>query len=111
MFSKKQRLSKKKDFGKIFFSGKIIQDSFLNIRFLANNFSYRRFAVVISSKVFKKAVKRNLIRRRLLSILRSLNFEKCFDMIVVVKKKEIALLSFEDLKYNLQTLLTKAKII
>lgn len=111
MFAKKQRLSKEKDFEKIFSSGKFIQDNFLNIRFLANNFSYRRFAVIISSKVLKRAVKRNLIRRRLLAIFRTLNFEKCFDMIVVVKKKEIALLSFEDLKYNLQTLLTKAKII
>lgn len=111
MFAKKQRLSKNKDFEKIFSSGNFSQDNFLSIRFLANNFPYRRFAVVISSKVLKRAVKRNLVRRRLLAIFKSLNFKKNFDLIVIVKKKEIALLSFEDLKNQAQLLLTKAKII
>lgn len=111
MFVKKQRLSKEKDFEKIFSLGKIARDDFLNIRFLNNNFFHGRFAVVISSKVFKKAVTRNLIRRRLFAILRTQNFKKFFDMIIVVKKKEIAFLSFEDLKNRAQTLLAKAKII
>ena len=60
---KKNRLKKKKDFEEVFKKGKAVRGNFLFVRYLKNSLQFPRFAFVVSSKVSKKAVARNRIRR------------------------------------------------
>lgn len=67
MFSKQNRLTTK-DFNEVFKIGK----NFSNDYFLCKYIKSDKLAVsvAVSKKVFKKAVKRNLVKRRVASILR-----------------------------------------
>lgn len=61
--NKQNRLKKKKDFEKVFKEGKAAKGSFLFLRHLKNGRGLPRIAFIVSSKVSKKAVVRNRIRR------------------------------------------------
>jgi len=70
MLSSKHRIVEKKDFKKIFRNGRGAKESFLVLKVLPNNLGYSRFAFIVSSKVSKKAVERNRIKRRLRYIIK-----------------------------------------
>ena len=86
MFSKKQRLTTEL-FNKVFSSGKIKKTDFFLIKYSNNNLSYPRFAVVISKKNIKLAVKRNSVRRRFLIALEKSYFkDEKKDFIFILNK-------------------------
>lgn len=87
MLAKKNRLNKQKDFDGIFKQGKTKQDDFLMVRARPNQLKVSRFGLVVSSRVSKKAVVRNLLRRRLSEIIR-LNLTDIkigFDLVIAAK--------------------------
>ncbi len=111
MLSRANRLSKQKDFDKIFGRGKQYQDDKLIIRLLVNKQSFSRFSIIISAKVAKKAVIRNRLRRQIKEILRQ-NFDKIkpgLD-IVLIAKKELIGLDYNELKKIIGELFKKANI-
>ena len=63
MFPKNQRITDKKDFDLIFKKGRKAYSPFFGVRTIPNNLDIQRFAVLVSKKVSKKAVKRNRIKR------------------------------------------------
>jgi ribonuclease P protein component len=65
MLPKANRLTKKKDFERVFRRGKRLKDKFLTIKILGNNLNVSRFGFIVSKKISKKAVLRNKIKRRL----------------------------------------------
>lgn len=65
MFKKESRLSKNNDFDKVFKEGKGVFSGFLGIKIIKNCFKYNRFGVLVGTKVSKKAVDRNKIKRRI----------------------------------------------
>lgn len=67
-------LSKKKDFEETFKKGRSSFDSIIGIKCLKNNIETSRFGLVVSTKVSKKAVERNLIKRRLRAAVRECLF-------------------------------------
>lgn len=67
MFSKKNRLSAK-DIEKIFKDGLFISSTNLSLKYIVSN-NGKRFSVTIPKSVSKKAVIRNLLRRRGYSLL------------------------------------------
>ena len=69
--NKKNRLKKKKDFESVFKKGKAVKGNFLFAKYLKNDLDCSRFAFIVSSKVSKKAVVRNRIRRVLSDISRT----------------------------------------
>jgi len=86
----KNRLSKKLDFDTVFKGGRTVKGSFLFIRVIENGRQMSRFGFVISSKVFRQAVVRNKVRRKLSEVLR-LNLGKIragYDVIIVVKSRD-----------------------
>jgi ribonuclease P protein component len=87
MLAKKHRITKKKDFDKIFKSGKGKKEGFFVLKFIKNNLPESRFAFVVSLKVSKKAVVRNKIRRTLSEIIRQNmdGIKKGYDFIFVVQ--------------------------
>lgn len=67
---KRNRLGSKNDIGIIFKKGKTLNSEFFRIKYLFNDEGSNKFGISVSSKVFKRAVERNLVRRRLGEIIR-----------------------------------------
>lgn len=63
-------LSKKKDFDQVFKNGRSCFDKTLGLKAAANDLEQYRLGIIISSKVSKKAVERNLLKRRLKEIIK-----------------------------------------
>ena len=86
--NKKNRLKKKKDFEAVFKKGKAVRSVFLFARYLGNNLGFPRIAFVVSSKVSKKAVVRNRIRRTVAEAAsRNLKTIQSADIVVIADKK------------------------
>lgn len=112
MFSKKYRLSKQKDFEKIFKAGQFINGQFIFLKNLKNKLEYSRFAFVVSSKISKKAVIRNKIKRRMRDIA-----QRCFQEIkpgydiIITAKPGIDSVDYNKINQELIGLFKKASLI
>jgi len=111
----KNRLKKKKDFEYLFKKGKSQESKkeFLVLRYKENNLKNTRFGLIVSKKVFKRAVLRNKIKRQLRNILRE-------DILPKIKKNIDAVIilypgfqvkDYQELKEKIKGLFQKAKII
>lgn len=112
MLSVKHRLTKEKDFKKIHASGRSFFSSWLRLRYLANNQELSRLAVVVSTKVSKKAVKRNRVKRQLREIIR-LNLAKVkpgYDITISVNNKALDK-DYKDLEKETLKLFAKARLL
>ena len=70
MLKKQNRLTKKKDFDRLFRSAEAkYYGKLLGVRIVANGLDYNRFGFVVSRRYCHLAVERNLIRRRLATIV------------------------------------------
>lgn len=63
-------LSKKKDFDLVFKAGRSCFDKIIGLKVTPNELNRHRLGIIISSKVSKKAVERNLLKRRLKEIIK-----------------------------------------
>ena len=86
MLPKKNRLKKKKDFEKVFKTGKGYKEDFLFLKIAGNNLKTSRFGFVVSKKFSKKALIRNRIKRRLRELvkLKLSEIKKGIDGIILV---------------------------
>lgn len=112
MLPKKYRLRLKKDFDRIFKRGKFVGGRFFTMGYGKNNLDVSRFAVVASKKVDKRAVGRNLIRRRTGEIIR-LGREKIktgFDFVFIAKPAVLAK-THKETEEDIIGLLGRAKMI
>lgn len=110
MLASKNRLTKKKDFEKIFKNGQKVFNKFFGLRYLIWSIDYPRFVIVVSNKVSKQATKRNQLKRRLREIVR-LNFENLNlrgDFIINVLPPAINL-DYHQLKKEISSLFKKIK--
>jgi len=89
MFLKQNRISKKKDFEKIFKKGKGQYGDKLGVKFLKNELKNNRFAVIVSNKVSKKATERNKIKRQIRHILKKQKYKNKtnYDIIIITTPK------------------------
>lgn len=89
MFGQQNRLTKKKDFDNVFKNGKGTFEQFFGIKTLPNELKTNRYGILVSNKVNKSAVGRNLIKRRVRAILRLLHPEikQGFDIIIITQPK------------------------
>jgi len=111
MLSRARRLNKQNDFDNIFQQGGSAQDDFLVVRFLPNHLPLSRFGLVASTKVSKKAVDRNRLRRQLSESIR-LNLKRItpgWDLVIIVKPKMIGL-DYGQIEKSLLGLLRKKKL-
>jgi len=112
MLSKINRLTKKKDFEKVFREGeKFIVDCIL-LKKIKNNFCFSRFGFIVSTKVSKKAVLRNKVRRRLRNIVSKKleKIQKGIDVVLVALSGSENK-TFQELEQVLEEVFQKAKII
>jgi len=112
MLPKKNRITKKKDFDKVFKKGKGLNGNFLFLKTFQNDQKFSRFGFVISQKVSKKAVIRNKRKRTLSEIIREKMslIEKGSD-IIILTKPGIEKKDFQQIKEELDTMLFRAKLI
>jgi ribonuclease P protein component len=111
MLEKINRIRKKKDFEVFFKKGVSFKKNFLILKTTSNNLETKRFGFIVSQKVSKKAVVRNLIRRRLNEAVK-LNFENVKNgvdcVFIVLSGAEKT--SFLEVKNDVKNLLEKANL-
>jgi len=89
-------------------NGKTARGKMMSARFTINTRRDKpRFAVVVSKKVYKSAVKRNRIRRRIYEIIRANIGESppIIDIAINVYSPEVLTLTHDELKKQVETLL------
>jgi len=94
----------------VFSRGQQNRSKFFGVKWTTNPRRHRpRLAVVVSKKVFKSAVKRNRIRRRIYEIARPLlNDAPAIDVVISVFSAEVLDASHNELTIQLLPLLHKA---
>lgn len=94
-------------------NGKTVRSSKVSLVYTVNTRKFTRFAVVVSKKVEKSAVKRNRIRRRVYEALR-LNLKdipKKKDYVFVVFSKDVINMPFAELEKILSELIKESNIV
>ncbi len=112
MLSKANRLTKEADFKLLAKKGRPFYSSLFTIKLLKSKDTDSRFGVVISSKVSKKAVVRNKIKRRITEVIR-LSMPKIksgFDVMILVKSI-VAEKSYQEIKEDIEKLFKKAQLL
>ena len=110
MLRKKHRLNKDKQFNAIWQRGLSAYGQTLGLKALPNNLPYSRFAFLINKKVSKRAVVRNLLKRRLREIIRLEWLNLVGYDIVVVVLPPAANSNFDQLKTEVKNLFRRLKI-
>lgn len=112
MLPKTNCLKSEEDFQKVFKYGKGSENTFIKIKFFKNFKKYSRFGFIISNKFSKKAVVRNLIKRRLRAAARILskNIKMGFD-VVVWPKIALKKSTYQVLLENFKEILNKNDIL
>ena len=105
-------LKTEKDFEKVAKNGRPFFTSELGFKILKNNLDYNRYGIVINTKIDKRAVVRNKIRRRIKEIIRlnDKNFEKGFDVMFLVRES-VKELEYSEIKEKLLKLFKKSGLL
>ncbi len=112
MLSKESRLTKN-DFNLLGnFEKKTFSSDSFTLKVYFSGFSPSRFAVVLSSKMFKKAVERNKKKRHIKSLIsKNLNFFQDGLAVVIYPKKKEKEETFWDVEKKLKGIFKKSKIL
>ncbi len=111
MLKRSKRIQGKIRVQAILKEGQSASHPFFVLRKLPNDLDRTRYAIVLSKKLEKSAVKRNKKRRQIYEIIRLLEKESLvpnapsFD-IVLLARKPVPTASFEALQQNIRALLT-----
>lgn len=86
MFRKENRISRNKDFDRVFKTGQSFYGQVLSLKAAKNDLDINRFGILISTKVSKKAVIRNRYKRQLREVMRQENahLNQGYDIVFVV---------------------------
>lgn len=111
MLHTNNRLRARKDFELLWKRGRSVYGHSLGIRFAKNELKESRFGVVVGLKVHKRAVKRNLVRRRIREAIRREHADKIkgYDVAIIVRKEALDL-PYQKLKDELGLLFQRAKL-
>ncbi|OGG41462.1 ribonuclease P protein component [Candidatus Kaiserbacteria bacterium RIFCSPHIGHO2_01_FULL_46_22] len=106
MLNKKERLTKK-EFDRFFSSGRRFHSPLFTL--IHSQETSFHGAVVVGKKVFKRAVDRNRLRRRLYNILYRLSREsEQSGVYIILTKPQAGMVSFDELKKALESLVTQS---
>lgn len=113
MIAKKYRFHSRGGVRYTYKNGQRIRSAKLSLIFNQNSRNKQRFAVVVSKKVLKSAVKRNRIRRRVYEIIRFIQpkITQPIDCIFIVNTRELLTLETKQLRQQVTNLLSEAHLI
>ena len=112
-FKSSERLKSRKEISRIFKNGIFLYSDYLSLGFVESEEKINKFAVSVPKKMFKSAVIRNKLKRRIKESYRlnksvlydfSKETNRYFNILVIYKKKEI--LSYQKINEELISLLT-----
>ncbi|MBU0531239.1 MAG: ribonuclease P protein component [Candidatus Uhrbacteria bacterium] len=105
------RLKRDKDFQVLFKSGKGAHGSVCGAKWKRNGLGVSRFAVVVGTKVSKKAVVRNRLRRQIREMIRLRlgEFKPGYDLVLIVKAAALGK-KHEELEWAVLSLLKKTPV-
>ncbi len=112
MLSKKYRFHSRGGVRYVYQNGKTIRTPNLSLVFAENTKGFTRFAVVVSKKVEKSAVKRNRVRRRFYEAIR-LNIDKIpkkRDYIFVIYSDKVMRQTFSEIEQAVGELVEKSRV-
>ncbi|MDI6591513.1 MAG: ribonuclease P protein component [Patescibacteria group bacterium] len=114
MLPKPNRLTKKKDFERVFKKGKGFKEDFLILKFVPNNLNRNRIGIVVSLKISKKATLRNRIKRQIRELVR-LRLSKLITLpgkdIVLIALPGLETKDFWEIEGTINKLFEKAGIL
>jgi len=86
MLKQDNRIRRNKDFDRVFKAGQSFYGRVFGIKAVSNDLAKNRFGILISTKVSKKAVVRNLYKRRLRALLRAemKQLKTGYDVVIIV---------------------------
>jgi ribonuclease P protein component len=105
---KKNRITAKDDFRRLFREGKTVQNSFFFIRYLANGRDFARWGIVVPVSVSKKSVDRNRIKRRMseaLKLFLNLPLDAVITATPIILEK-----SFDEIKGQIEKNIKKISV-
>lgn len=107
MLPKQQRFHTQGAVRRVMQHGRPTRGRHMTVRSIDSKYPASRVAVVVSKKVYKAAVKRNRIRRRIYNIVRHelAKQSKAKDITIIVVSPEVLLLDFPTLTRELSLLL------
>ncbi len=94
--------------------GEMIRTKNFSLKYITNpRRRFSRLGVVVSRKVDKRAVKRNLIRRRVYAILYPLikDFQQNYDLIIIIHNSDIIDTDYQILQQKIVNLLKQSAIL
>jgi ribonuclease P protein component len=112
MFSRPYRLRSQLEIKRVYRRGRVQHSPNFSLTYLPNYQAQNRLTVVVGTKVSKKSVQRNKMRRRVRAAIRELwpQLKTGYDMIVIVKK-DLSKLEHSQLKQQLLLCLSHSQII
>ena len=112
MISQKYRFHGRSSLKYVFTNGNNERNSLFSVKWITNPYrKHPRVAVIISKKVYKSAVKRNKIRRRIYAITQSfLEIASPVDVAINIYSPEILAVPHDELSSQLVSILDKIKI-
>ncbi len=112
MINKKNRLNKDKEIDAVFKNRKSCYNKYTGVLIKDNKLNICRFVIIISNKTVKEAVKRNLIKRRIKSILDNHQNKLVLKVdVVVLAKREIVSASFDEIETDILYCFKKLQVI
>jgi len=112
MLAKTNRLTKDKDFNNVFKKGRSSFDKLIGIKAVPDQQENSRFGILVSSKISKKAVERNKIKRQIREIIRlQLDKIKSGYDIVIITLPEILGKNYQEIEQSVDRNLQKLKLI
>lgn len=110
MLHKKHRLAKTSDVQKALGRGRAFFNPLFSLRFLSHSLQ-KRFTVVVSTKVSKKAVRRNRVKRLLREFIRLQINNFSFGDYVVMVKPAAGKLEDKGLLFSFEEFIFKTKLL
>lgn len=98
----------------VYRNGKTLHSRFFVVKITPNKYRKNtRIAVVVSKKIFKSAVRRNRVRRRVYEYLRLQldKFNNVYDVVVIVTSGEVLNLPYDDISNQLAQLFDQARLL
>ena len=111
MPNKPNRIGRKL-FGEILKKGMSCSGEFLYIKFITLSGEEKRYSFVVSKKISKKAVIRNLIKRRARHVIKNnlTSIKTGYAIVFFFNKKEVVGLSFNQIEQDILKVLKKARL-
>jgi ribonuclease P protein component len=112
MLKRIYRVTKEKEFQAIYRRGKFKSTALFSVHYLPNRLDFTRVGIVVTKKISKKAVERNLLKRRVREVAREIqpNIVGHYDIVISIKKPLLEK-DFADLKSELVNTFQKAGLL